>query len=169
MNALARSELCRGLSESEIRTIHALADEQLVEAGAALFAEGDPGDAVFLVLQGEVVIEKRDLARRARALATLGEGALLGEMSLVQPGSTRSATARTTHSSRLLRISASRFQALLQQDAVAALKVVRNVARVLSQRLAALDLRVVGLMAKTEGPGQQELQSFQKLLTEWEF
>lgn len=169
MNALARSELCRGLSEAEIRTIRALAEEQSVEAGALLFAEGELGEAVFLVLQGQVSIEKKDMAGKARVLAALGEGALLGEMTLVQVGGRRSATARATEASRLLRISGPRFQGLLQQDAVAALKVVRNVARVLAQRLAALDGRVVGLMAQTEGARQAELATFQKLLTEWEF
>ena len=169
MNALAQSELCRGLSESEIRTVHALAEEHPLAAGTALFAEGDAGDAVYLVLEGEVAIEKRDGAGQARALATLGVGALLGEMTLVQPGTTRSASARATGSTRLLRISSPRFQGLLQQDAVAALKVVRNVARVLAQRLAALDGRVVGLLAQSEGARHQELQTFQKLLTEWDF
>ncbi|MBS2031655.1 MAG: cyclic nucleotide-binding domain-containing protein [Deltaproteobacteria bacterium] len=168
MNALAQSDVCRGLSDAEIRTIHALSEEVRAVAGQALFREGDAGDALFLVLSGELEVLKRDREGKDRPIATVTTGAVLGEMSLVQQ-SARSATVSASSDAVLLKIPAPRFQGLLGQDAVAALKVVRNVAKVLSQRLARLDQRVVDLLAQADGSRHEELSEFQKVLQNWSF
>lgn len=169
MNALAQSDVCRGLTDAEIRTIHALSEELPTEPAQVLFREGEVGDALFLVLAGELDVLKADKSGKERSLATVGPGAVLGEMSLIQSGTPRSATIRAGTAGSLLKIPAARFQALLQQDAVAALKVVRNLARVLSARLARLDQKVVDLLAQADGTRHEELSDFQKVLQNWSF
>ena len=102
MNVLAQSELCRGLIENEIRTLHALSEELQAAAGQVLFREGDAGDALYLVISGEMEVLKGDGNGRDRQLATVGRGAVLGEMSLVQSGAPRSATVRALGASSQL-------------------------------------------------------------------
>jgi len=169
MNVLAQSELCRGLIENEIRTLHALSEELQAAAGQVLFREGDAGDALYLVISGEMEVLKGDGNGRDRQLATVGRGAVLGEMSLVQSGAPRSATVRAMGASSLLRLPAAKFQSLLGQDAVAALKVVRNLARVLSQRIAKLDQKVIKMLSEADAGRHEELGEFQKVLQNWSF
>lgn len=57
-----------------------------VKAGAALVREGDPGDRVFLLLDGVLRVEKG-----GERLAELGPGALLGERAVLE-GGTRTST-----------------------------------------------------------------------------
>lgn len=58
-----------------------------VPAGFELLREGEPGDSLFVLASGHVAVEKG-----GTALATLGPGAVLGEMALIT-GTPRSATA----------------------------------------------------------------------------
>lgn len=169
MNALAQSDVCRGLTDAEIRTIHALAEELRASPGQVLFREGEVGDALFLILGGELEVLKSDQGGKERNLANVGPGAVIGEMSLIHAGTPRSATVRALGEVNLLKVPAARFQSLLQQDAVAALKVVRNLARVLSQRLTRLDQKVVDLLAQADGQRHEELSEFQKVLQNWSF
>jgi len=169
MNALAQSDLCRGLSETEIRTLHTLAEEARVADGQVLFREGDAGDALYLVIEGELAVLKHDDAGSERVLASVGPGGLLGEMTVIQQDSRRSASVRAAGPVTLLKIPAPRFQALLAQDGVAALKVVHNVARVLAARLTQVDAKVLALMAQADGPRRAELGAFQEVLRNWAF
>lgn len=54
-----------------------------VPAGTELAREGEPGQAVSIVVAGRVVITKRAGDGTAVTLATLGEGQVFGEMALV--------------------------------------------------------------------------------------
>src|SRR5262249_62175441 len=57
-------------------------------AGDVIFAEGDKGDAMYVVRNGEVTIE-----HGGRVIETLGAGRIFGERALID-GAVRSATVR---------------------------------------------------------------------------
>ena len=57
-------------------------------AGDVIFAEGDRGDAMYVIRNGEVTVE-----HGGRVIETLGGGGIFGEMALID-GSVRSATVR---------------------------------------------------------------------------
>lgn len=169
MNALAQSDICRGLSETEIRTLHTLVEEVSVSSGQILFREGDLGDAIYLVIEGELAVQKRDVSGNDRTLASVGPGGLLGEMTIIAAGSLCSATVCAGSPVRLLKIPAVRFQKLLAQNTITTLKVVHNVARVLALRLTRVDEKVLALMAQAEGARKAELGEFQQVLQNWSF
>ncbi len=58
-----------------------MVDEQDYPDKTAIIEEGTVGDWVYIVLEGQVKV-KRKTARGAVTLATLGEGAIFGEMPL---------------------------------------------------------------------------------------
>ena len=60
------------------------------KAGDVILSEGEEGNSAFLITAGsvEVIIGE---GKKAKTVATLGEGAIFGEMSLLEPGP-RSAT-----------------------------------------------------------------------------
>jgi cAMP-dependent protein kinase regulator len=57
-----------------------------VDAGEAILREGERGGGLYIIVLGSVEVTKRTDGGRAVLLATLGEGAYFGEMSLLSSG-----------------------------------------------------------------------------------
>jgi CRP-like cAMP-binding protein len=72
--------------------------------GEALFHEGDPGDALFIVGQGTIEISVASADGRKLSLDLVRPGAVLGEIALFDPGP-RTATARAVEDACLHRLS----------------------------------------------------------------
>lgn len=68
--------------------------------GATLFREGEPGDRMYVVLDGKVKIFRTAADGRENLLSVLGPGDLLGELSLFDPGE-RTASASTLTDARV--------------------------------------------------------------------
>lgn len=116
-------------------TIDVFRDEdelEVFDAGATVFAEGQAGDKMYVVLDGEVT-----LSINGRRLETVGSGGILGEMALVDSGP-RSATAVASETAQLAPITAQRFKALVQQKPEFALQIMR----LLAARLRRMDALV---------------------------
>jgi CRP-like cAMP-binding protein len=150
-----------GLTVAEAASFFDVALESSVARDGLLFREGDDGDALHVVLEGEVLI-----TRKGVDLARVGRHSVLGEMSLVGEGEVRSATAVALSDVKLLTVPSRRVQKMLKADDVAALKVVANLAQVMSKRLAAINERLVSLSA---GKKKEELADFGRILTTWQF
>jgi len=106
------------------------ADEVLsFDAGQQIFAEGDPGDVMFVVKEGDV-----EIVVHGTVVETLGPGSILGEMALIDRNP-RSATAIAKTRCQLVPINEKRFQFLVQQTPYFAIEVMR----VLAQRLRHMD------------------------------
>jgi CRP/FNR family cyclic AMP-dependent transcriptional regulator len=99
-------------------------------SGATIFEEGDPGDCMYIVRSGTVA-----LSCGGRALETVGEGGLFGEMALVDNGP-RSACAVAASDCELTLIDARRFEFMVQQTPYFAVEVMRTVARRLREETA---------------------------------
>lgn len=112
-----------------------------------IFREGGPGDALFLVLEGEVEIRKSiDSANGSdKSLATLPQGAFFGEMALLT-GEPRSATA-LTHAAptRLIEVPRDQFLKLMAAKPDVAALLLGGLVSILSERLRATSLEVVTL------------------------
>src|SRR3989339_204938 len=65
--------------------------------GEVVFREKSEGDTIFIIVSGEVVIEKRldEEGREFKQLAVLGKGEFFGEMAVID-GQSRTAQARTS-------------------------------------------------------------------------
>lgn len=135
---LAEVSLFQGLTPHELDVIVDLAEERRFDAGARLFTEGDPVDALWIILAGDV-----EIAKANKLLAEMGPGAVIGELSLLRSMPRRSATVSAICPVEALRVPVTGFQKLLQQSNVAALKVVANVARQMAERLDALNERLI--------------------------
>ena len=106
--------LFASLSESDLEQLSCCL--QLIELPdqAILFTEGDPGDRFYAILSGQVKITKALDSTDSYVLNVRGPGEFIGEMSLFDPQSQRSATARALGPLRLLELYHARFQELLQ-------------------------------------------------------
>jgi CRP-like cAMP-binding protein len=103
-----------------------------VPAGEAIFRQGDAGDAMFVVLEGEV-----DIVAGGQPIETVGAGGVFGEMALID-GAPRSASTVARTACRLVRIDETRFRFLVQQTPFFALQVMRIMAERLRRTTAAV-------------------------------
>lgn len=94
-------------------------------AGELIFAEGDAGEHMYAVLDGDVEIRKS-----ARVLETVGAGGVFGEMALIDQ-KPRSAAAVAKSDCRVATVDQNRFMLLVQQTPFFALQMMQ----VLSDRL----------------------------------
>lgn len=91
-------------------------------AGQIIFKEGEPGDKMYVISEGEVdILIGHDAIETARPGTTLGEIALIDQ-------SPRSATALARTDCKLVPIDARRFQFLVQQTPFFALTVMKIMA-----------------------------------------
>lgn len=100
--------------------------------GQVVFCEGEPGDYMYVVLEGEV-----DLIAGDRVLEAARAGAILGEMAIIDHRP-RSASAIARTDSKLVRIDQKRFAFLVQETPFFA----THVMKVMADRLRAMDLRL---------------------------
>jgi CRP/FNR family transcriptional regulator, cyclic AMP receptor protein len=94
-----------------------------------IFAEGEIGDSMYVVVAGEL-----DIIAHGTHIATLGAGSIVGEMALLD-GQPRSATVVARTKCVLAPIDRQRFQFLVDQTPLFATQVMRMLAERLRQRL----------------------------------
>jgi len=82
-----------------------------VTAGQSLFHQGDPGDAIYLVLSGRIKLV-RNRTSQPQLLAEMGKGELLGELAILT-GEPRSTTAIAVRDSHLARLDKAAFERLV--------------------------------------------------------
>jgi CRP-like cAMP-binding protein len=100
------------------------------EPGEVLFKEGQHGDEMFIIIQGEVEIRKRTSAKTSRTLITFHEGDILGEMALIEK-KPRSATAIAVTSCRTLVMNEALLDTMIENNPDFAKKMIR----ILSERI----------------------------------
>lgn len=86
-------------------------------AGAVIMREGQPGDEMFVLLEGELAISVQ-----GKRIDTLGPGMVFGEMAMVDDRP-RSATATTVTPASLIRLDRARFRDLISRSPEFALRV----------------------------------------------
>jgi CRP/FNR family cyclic AMP-dependent transcriptional regulator len=90
---LNKVSLFSKLKTEDIHMISTIASEEIYEDGHILFYEGDIGDRLFIIVEGEVLILTKNQDGTEKHIVTLKEYEFLGELSLFD-AETRTATAR---------------------------------------------------------------------------
>jgi CRP-like cAMP-binding protein len=96
------------------------------KAGTVLFEEGQPGDHMYVITQGEIEI-RRNVGETERVLAVLPAGEFFGEMAILN-ARPRSATAVVRVDSRLLVIAGNTFEAMLRARPEIAMRIIKALA-----------------------------------------
>ena len=91
-------------------------EEVPVEAGVAVVREGDPADALYVVVSGELDVTARGEGQQPHPLRTLGARSYFGEIGLLR-GSARTATVTSTEPTVLWRLAGPDFLAALETSA----------------------------------------------------
>lgn len=126
--ALARTELMAALSAETRARLARQGVPCTVEPGNLLFAKGDKGDALYVMLEGEVEVRTSTEAGKDVRLASLKPYAVIGEMAVLDGGS-RSADVCALRRSRFLRIHRDQAIAALESEPQALLKLLAELSR----------------------------------------
>lgn len=120
------------LTNDELAVMSRLLSEEPHKAKDVIFREGEPGDIMYLVAEGQVAITKK-AGKARKGLAALGPGAAFGEFSLFD-GGTRSANAVATADSRLFVLKGSDLYAIFAANPVLGQKILLRVIQELTRR-----------------------------------
>ena len=91
-DALMQAPLFSALDAEAAAALRASMTEKRVPRSGIIFSEGEPGDRMYVVLDGKVKLGQTSPDGRESLLAVLGPGEVFGELSLFDPGP-RTATA----------------------------------------------------------------------------
>jgi CRP-like cAMP-binding protein len=141
------------LSGFEINFLSSLSREMQLAPRQVLFREGDPGDALYVVLDGRVMISKSVSGAGEEALAFLERGDYLGEMALIdqQP---RSADARADDGGAVvLAIPREVVAGLLDMKKVSSLRLLKILCSLIAKRLREVDDKIIGWQILAAGGG----------------
>ena len=120
MTALRNTPFFSGLSAEDLDGILHVGQVVSFGAGEPIVEEGDPGDAMYVILGGQARV---DVGGRFHILKP---GEFFGEMALIVPGR-RMATVRTVEPVETLRIPADDFQAFLLEHPSVSLSMLKAI------------------------------------------
>jgi len=146
--ALAGVTLFEGLPRSELSRLLEHVHERPFPAGANVLIAEQPGEAVYVILEGSVKVNAIRPDGTEVVLAVLGAGEVLGEMS-VADSLGRSASVVTLEETRLLWMDRRTFGASVASSTVLS----GNLAEVLSKRVRLANARLISL-ASLDVPGR---------------
>jgi len=134
---LRRVPLFAGMADDDWSALAPRLTTVQISKGNVVFHEGDPGDCLFVVLEGKVKISRTAPDGRENLLAILGPGDLLGELSLFD-AIDRTATATALTQLRLSQLDDIDFHAYISDRPAVATELLRVLARRLRDTNAAM-------------------------------
>lgn len=126
--------LFKDLDDSELAEVADVCREERFASAEYIFREGESGNRLYLITDGEVRISRDVPGSGEEALAILKAGALFGEMAVFDR-SERSTHAISNGGTTVLTITRADFEMLLDFNRELAHKVLWSVTRILSARL----------------------------------
>lgn len=135
------------LANWQLKRVSEIVFERTYEPGELIFEQGQPGAAIFLIMEGQVCVEIfRE--QKTTSLAVLERGSFFGEMALLDE-SPRSASARCIVTCKTLALYRNDLTRLIQTDPLTACHIYHALARIVGDRLRSTnDLVQAGMVAE---------------------
>jgi CRP/FNR family transcriptional regulator, cyclic AMP receptor protein len=134
-----------GLSDASLDLLVAMLVERRFDAGATVFAEGEPGRSMFIVHAGQLVVSKQADGGRVIRMSGLAPGDFFGEMTLIEMQN-RSGTVVAESPTVLYELTARDLYTCYKADIHAYVMVLQNINRELCRRLRRADNRIAELL-----------------------
>ncbi len=167
VDLLIQIPLFSELPPEELEHLLTVLEKQYIKSGEILFREGEPGEHMYIVMDGELEVLMAEGQPEELLLKILHTGEYLGEMSLILPNGQRTASVRAHGPATLMSISRSQFIDLLKRYPLLA----NSMVQVLSERLDATNTATFRDLTEKNRQLQQaydDLKAAQALLIEKE-
>lgn len=133
--ALRRVKILAGMTDEQLDRFAQFMEVEKVPQWSVIVKQGDPGDSMYLILQGELRV-RINVAGKETILATLTAGEFFGDISLFDHGP-RSADVVANTESVVVKISASAFSELAKEAPETATPFLLAIGRTLTARIRA--------------------------------
>ncbi len=142
VNLLKSMDFFRLLDSKTIESLAHECEEIVLDPYEILFNEGEQGDAMFVILSGELAVERQDavIAKRVK-------GDHVGEMALIESGP-RVATVKALSKTNLLKLSKRQFYSYFASNREALMEILKTISERSREDLAALDRSMKKLQAE---------------------
>lgn len=132
-DTLKKSELFSKVRPEYLNNLVNECTEVSIEPREILFHQGDIGNGMYIITEGEVdiILEQKS---SSKVIATLIAGAFFGEFCMLVP-QTRTATVKALKPTKLLYLDIKQFQEHINRRDVDALQISHNIALTLIERL----------------------------------
>lgn len=142
---LKKFPIFAGLTDEKLSKLKSIMKEIEYPGGSVIIRDGDRGEEMFILLEGDVEISKvmtiklenYEASSKDKSLIRLSSKffACFGEMALMEEKSERSATVSAVNKCKLAIITRSDFSKLVESDYEIGNIVFRNLAKTISERL----------------------------------
>jgi CRP/FNR family transcriptional regulator, cyclic AMP receptor protein len=122
------------MSTRHLGRIRQAIQTRFYNAGEVLFSEGQVGRAIFIIRSGQVELSKKTESGGGLKLGLLNPGQVFGEMALLE-NQPRTATATMVESGEICLLYTSTLEALIKSHPDVGVKLLRNIAVMLSTLL----------------------------------
>ena len=139
-------EIFEGLSVGELAAVASATEEISFDTDTVVIREGDPGDTLYLVLEGRVAVIKQETDNVEITLDHISAGDHFGEMALFEQ-IPRTATIRTTEQCRMLVLNKQEFNEMVREYP----KIALEICKVFSGRIRKLHQRFTHQEPSGEG------------------
>jgi glutaminase len=140
--ALALQPLCAGFLPEELALLESMLENRRYAKGEFLCREGDPADSLFFVMSGQVSVTVPLTQHRTARISTFSAGSALGEMAMLDQGK-RSADIVADSPVNCMVLHYGLFESHTSpMVAPVRLKLVTNIARVLTRKLRQATLEI---------------------------
>jgi CRP-like cAMP-binding protein len=131
---IGHSRFFADFTREDIQRLTAFMQIYRAEAAQMIIREGDVDDYMMLIIQGKVEIVKTDSHRNLQPMTTVGPGATLGEMSMID-GEARFATCMALEPTTFAALSRDSLVQIILEEPALGSKVLVKFVTLLSQRL----------------------------------
>lgn len=136
-----KNKFFSNFEEGEVRVLLNEGVINRYNRGDCVFLKGDPGEALYIILTGEVEILLENREGLEEVLAILGPGDVFGEGSFATK-SRRSAKAVAVRDTYLYAITTDHMQKLLEKSAKITAKMLLELLKITCQRLSITNIRL---------------------------
>ena len=147
-DVVRNAPLFTALDDAAAASLRASMDSVKIAKGSVLFAEGDEGDHLYLIVDGKLKLGTSSGDGRENLLSILGPGEMFGELSLFDPGP-RTSTATAVTDAKLLSLGQEKLIPWLAENPQVALHLLAR----LAQRLRRTN-EAVGDLVFSDVPGR---------------
>ena len=132
---LHQVDLLRDLEESQLAALWPRLRERRLRKSEVLFREGDPGEEMFFIRSGVILVSKKVSGRVEQILNRFESGASFGEMSVFGDEAKRTATIQAEIETSLLSLDRESLNQFIEANPRDAARFFQEMARVLIRRL----------------------------------